>query len=117
MEFDVDIINRMSDDELKSLTMAIIKERKTVKKKVQKLLKNDDDLMSAWLQNLSLDPPKALPEEVERIRMERKENLERMMVSNPDAFVSHQVSTFLLKLLNEIRDERLRRMPEKKSRT
>jgi hypothetical protein len=116
MEFDVSIVQKMSDDELKSLTVAVIKERKTVKKRVQKLLKNDGKLMDAWLQNLSLDPPKALPEEIDRIRAERRENLEKMMMSNPDAFVAHQTSTFLLKLLNEVRDERLKRMPEKKSK-
>ena len=116
MKFDVSLIVRMTDDELKALIVAVVNNRKTAKKKVQKLIQGDPGLMDAWLQSLSMDPPKALPEEIEAVRKGRKDKLEQAMIRNPDAFVHYQVSMFLFLLLEEIRKERLRRVPPPRKR-
>lgn len=113
MQFDVDCLNELTDDNLKDLSATLTTRVKEAKKKVSNHLKKDNRLMSAWVTKLGLDPPKALPEEVLEIRNQRKREFELALMSNPEAFVAFQISTFLVQLNEAVRTERIRRKPVK----
>jgi len=113
MQFEVDCLNEMSENNLKELSATLATRVREAKKKVAALLKQDKDLMTLWIGKLGIDPPKALPEEVVEIRKQRKKEFEVALLCKPEAFVAFQVSTFLVQLNDVIRLERLRRVPEK----
>ena len=113
MQFEVECIGELSDDDLKTLSATLVTRVKETKKKVANHIKKDKHLMSMWVQKMSLDPPKALPEEVTQVRNQRKKEFEMALLANPEAFVAFQVNTFLIQLHNEIRSERIKRVPEK----
>lgn len=113
MQFEVRCLGEMSDDNLKELSATLVTRVKDAKKKVSSFIKKDTHLMTMWVTKLGLDPPKALPEEVVEIRNQRKKEFEIALLSNPEAFVAFQVSTFLTQLNDAIRVERQHRAPIK----
>ena len=113
MQLEVGCLNEMSDDHLKDLSATLATRIREAKKKIAIFLKKDSHLMTMWVTKLGVDPPKALPEEVIEIRNQRKKEFEIALLSNPEAFVAFQVSTFLVSLNDVIRLERLRRAPVK----
>lgn len=116
MQFEIDCLSELSDDNMKELSATLTTRIKEAKKKVSAHLKKDQRLMLAWVSKLGLDPPKALPEEVIEVRSQRKKEFELALMANSEAFVAFQISTFLVQLNDAVRSERLRRLPEKKSR-
>lgn len=117
MIFEVGCVADISDEALRELSVTMVAKIKEAKKKVAQALKKDKSLMHAWVSRLSADPPKALPEEVLEIRNQRKREFELALLSNPDAFIAFQVSTFLVSLGEELRQERGRRAPPPKKIT
>jgi len=115
MQFDLGCLSEIPDEKLKELLAMMVSRVKDAKKKVSQCLKNDKVLMSAWITKLSQDPPKAVPEELAGIRAQRKHEFEIALLGNPDAFVAFQTSAFLVMLQEELRQERNRRVPVKKS--
>jgi hypothetical protein len=113
MHFDIGCIGEIPDDKLKELSATLATRVRDAKKKVGQHLKHDQPLMTAWITKLGVDPPKALPEEVMEVRNRRKREFEMALLANPEAFVAFQVSNFMVSLLEEIRAERIRRVPTK----
>jgi len=113
MQFEVDCLEEMSDDNLKELSATLVTRIKEGKKKVAALLKKDPHLTTLWVTKLGLDPPKALPEEVMEIRNKRKKEFEVALLANPEAFIAFQMSAFLVSLHEVIRAEKTRRTPVK----
>lgn len=113
MQFDVGCLSELPDDKLKEISATLVTRIKDVKRKIGVLIKNDKHLMSMWVTKLGVDPPKALPEQITEIRNQRKREFEIALLSNPEAFVTFQVNSFLITLNDEIRAERIRRTPIK----
>lgn len=117
MEYSVHTISKLSDEDLKQLVAELMKTIKASRRKVLKLLKKNDELMTAWLGNLSLvGAQKDLPEETRRVAEEKKEKFELALVSNPEAFVTYQIMSFTIKLLEEVRTERTKRLDAKRAK-
>lgn len=113
MEFEVNCLDELSDDNLKELSATLVTKIKEAKKKVSVHLKKDGRLMVAWVTKLGVDPPKALPEEVLEVRNRRKKEFELALASNSDAFVAFQVNAFLIQLNEAVRAVRTSRRPTK----
>lgn len=116
MEFELGCLEEIPDDKLKELSAALAVRIKEAKKKVASLIEKDKALMSMYVSSIGIDSPKAMPEELTEIRNKRKKDFEMALLANPDAFVAYQVKTFLLKMNDEIRHERIRRAPVKESK-
>jgi hypothetical protein len=113
MEFELGNIKELSHDNLLQLPAAISAEIKRTKKRINVLLKNNKDLMSSWLGVLAPDSQKIMPDEIKEIRNKRKLEFEMKLLLNPEAFVAFQTENFLVKLLSEIRSEKIRRETKK----
>lgn len=113
MQFDVQEIENIPDDKLKEVSAALVTKLKEVKKKLSVQLKNDKALQTAWLSTMAMDPPKALPEEIAEFRKQKRRDFAIALLANPEAFVTYQINSFLLKLNDEVRSERVRRTPMK----
>jgi hypothetical protein len=113
MEFELGNVTELSHENLLQLPAAISTEIKRTKKKINILLKNDKNLMSSWLSHLAPDSQKIMPDEIKEIRNRKRLEFEMKLLSNPEAFVAFQTESFLVKLLNEIRTEKIRREAEK----
>lgn len=117
MNFNVDTIPKLSDEDLQQLVAELMKTIKAARRKVFKLLKKNDKLMSTWLGNLSsIGTQKDLPEETKKVTEEKREKFELALISNPEAFIAYQTMAFTIRMLNEVRAERMKRLDARKAK-